>query len=1076
MLGKFYFFCFTILLFSISPTINTLCAQNTWVEWEDESTTWLADVSDNGHEKDIAVSDLNNDGLTDVVIVHKAPFSNAGPKEDLLLLNNGSELLDQTAAYAPEFISNPSDARDVFIGDFDDDGWDDVIIANTFEDQPIFYHNLGEDSFGNWLGLADESNARFPLPVNVAPLQFCALWAGDIDGDDDLDIYFSNYGQNSGQGGVQDVLFINDGDGSFTDETDVRLGNLQNSAFGTSVEIHDMDGDDDLDIVKISTLYNVPPWNSRGVFLLFNDGTGNFSNWQNLTPGAAPYMFTIGDFDDNNLNDLYVVDDNPDYILTAISAIPDVSVNYAFQNSPDPRTVFFGGNCKLGDLDKDGDLDFGIAGVDVDIPPCQINGIRQFTMDRNDGGMITAPYGPVNYPWNVSAYDFAFINLNDDCFPDLFLGRCNSFQVFINQSEIEPIEITGDTLICNTETTTLSAPSGYVNYLWSTGDNNQDITVGNEGSYCVTVTNEFGCTTEDCTTVIEQSELSVGISGNPIFCFGETTTLIADPGFSNYLWSTNETSQSISASDEGTYCVTVSDDSGCSGNTCFSITENPELSVSISGQSSVCFGDTAVLSASDGFETYLWDNGETDASIMALPGQYCITATDSIGCMASTCFSVLEFPEVVVNISGDSLLCVGESDTLIADAGFSSYIWSIDDNDTTQNIVVNEEGTYCVTVTDSFGCLGDTCFTILENPLVSINIMGDTIFCAGESETLEATDGFSSYLWSTNEITPTIIIDEQGTYCVTVSDDKGCLGDTCILIAENPEIILTIVGELTLCTGESTKLIATEGYASYFWTTGDTSSFLIVDTTGLYCVTVTDDNGCTAGDCANVFFNIPTSSTFSAFICHGDSLEIESEIFTETGDYEIVLLDANIFGCDSTILLDLMVDPEIIILSDSVTNDDGNANGSIQIVPGGGTPPFIAIWSNGGSGGIISNLTYGDYSVTITDSHGCTETFTYTVGLETSTHNQIENVLNLNISPNPFSTKTQITFKLPIYSEVQIDVINIHGNKIENLFTGFRFAGDQIFEWKAKSQPAGVYFFKIQINREVFIKKVMLLK
>ena len=34
------------------------------------------------------------------------------------------------------------------------------------------------------------------------------------------------------------------------------------------------------------------------------------------------------------------------------------------------------------DLDKDGDLDFGIAGADVDIPPCQINGIRQFTMDQ----------------------------------------------------------------------------------------------------------------------------------------------------------------------------------------------------------------------------------------------------------------------------------------------------------------------------------------------------------------------------------------------------------------------------------------------------------------------------------------------------------------------------------------------------------------------------------------------------------------------------------------------------------------------------------------------------------------------
>ena len=187
-----------VLLFQIFLSPDFINAQNTWVEWEDESASWLSGVADNSHEKDIAVADLNNDGLTDIVVVQKAPFSNAGPRQDLLLINYGTSLEDQTATYAPGFISNPTDARDVYIGDFDDDGWDDVIIANTFDDQPVFYHNLGDDDNGNWLGLADESASRFPQPLNIPLLQFCALWAGDIDGnDEDLDIYFSNYGQNS---------------------------------------------------------------------------------------------------------------------------------------------------------------------------------------------------------------------------------------------------------------------------------------------------------------------------------------------------------------------------------------------------------------------------------------------------------------------------------------------------------------------------------------------------------------------------------------------------------------------------------------------------------------------------------------------------------------------------------------------------------------------------------------------------------------------------------------------------------------------------------------------------------------
>ncbi len=118
----------------------------TWINFEDETPSRLvlsSVPSNDDQEKDVAVADLNRDGWLDVVVARKAPFSNPGARADLLLMNVNGVLEDQTAIYAPEFMTNTTDARDLFIMDFDGDGWEDVVIASTFEDQPTFYYNLG---------------------------------------------------------------------------------------------------------------------------------------------------------------------------------------------------------------------------------------------------------------------------------------------------------------------------------------------------------------------------------------------------------------------------------------------------------------------------------------------------------------------------------------------------------------------------------------------------------------------------------------------------------------------------------------------------------------------------------------------------------------------------------------------------------------------------------------------------------------------------------------------------------------------------------------------------------------------
>ncbi|MDG1674818.1 MAG: FG-GAP-like repeat-containing protein, partial [Flavobacteriales bacterium] len=173
---------------------SVFSANAQWLDWDIQTDSRLQLTSvatSDDEEKDIWPVDLNKDGWTDVIVVRKEPFSAATEpaKTDLLLINQEGMLVDMTAELAPEFISNPSFARDVYTVDVDGDTWDDVVIVNTFNQQPMLYMNLGEDGNGNWLGLADESDLRLPTLTSDQPL-ICAVWAGDLTGNGAQDLYF----------------------------------------------------------------------------------------------------------------------------------------------------------------------------------------------------------------------------------------------------------------------------------------------------------------------------------------------------------------------------------------------------------------------------------------------------------------------------------------------------------------------------------------------------------------------------------------------------------------------------------------------------------------------------------------------------------------------------------------------------------------------------------------------------------------------------------------------------------------------------------------------------------------------
>ena len=239
-------------IFGLSDSVH-----GQWLDFRDETDSRLTLVGttlDDGEEKDMVAGDFDSDGWMDVVVVRKVPFSVIGARAALLLMNESGRLMDRTATLAPGFNAAPTNARDVTAVDLTGDGLLDLVVANTFDEQPSFYRNLGVDGGNNWLGFADESTSRFPkiLPLNQpAGPKFCAVQAGDLNGDELPDLFFSNYQSSPG---TTDVLLINGGGGFFVEETVARLGDHANVAFGTGVELHDVDNDMDLDIITFGLL------------------------------------------------------------------------------------------------------------------------------------------------------------------------------------------------------------------------------------------------------------------------------------------------------------------------------------------------------------------------------------------------------------------------------------------------------------------------------------------------------------------------------------------------------------------------------------------------------------------------------------------------------------------------------------------------------------------------------------------------------------------------------------------------------------------------------------------------------
>jgi gliding motility-associated-like protein len=322
-------------------------------------------------------------------------------------------------------------------------------------------------------------------------------------------------------------------------------------------------------------------------------------------------------------------------------------------------------------------------------------------------------------------------------------------------------------------------------------------------------------------------------------------------------------------------------------------------------------------------------------------GVYTVVVQNAAGCTSSQSVTIqnTQGPQIT-SVEAHNPLCFGQTNgQIVVHTNGSNYHYTINGgSQTTDSVFTNlAPGTYNILVVDNGGCQAQSQVTLTGPTILQATTFKQNIQCFGAqngslSISVQGGTGSYSYLWNNTAITSSINNLSAGIYLVTVTDQNGCTLVKADTITQPSLIIISLTTTNPTCYNSQNGSISSSvsgGVPNYMYTWSTTSSAPSVSNLsgGTYTLTITDSNGCTQ-----------TSST-------------------------------------------IVNEPQAITSNPTVNQIScfGLQNGTIQLSISGGISPYTYTWSNQSSSSIISNLTAGVYSVTVTDHNLCSSNYSFTI-------------------------------------------------------------------------------------------------
>ena len=406
--------------------------------------------------------------------------------------------------------------------------------------------------------------------------------------------------------------------------------------------------------------------------------------------------------------------------------------------------------------------------------------------------------------------------------------------------------------------------SGYV-YSWTSSNTsftsssaNPQVSPSEDTEYKLVVTDANGnCVSDSAVVYVTVNSRLTGIdfARDSFYCEGGNVKITAYPGMNSYSWFGTGyafSGQQATFNMEDEVVLSVIDNNACVYLDTIQITEIPIPTFDLGNDTSICANLSITLTGPAGMAEYVWNgNSGTNQSITTSnPQTNTLKVVDSFGCTYTDQITIQNKPFATFDLGPDTSMCPNGQFVIYGPGALGGYIWN-DTSSSLQNLTVTQGGTYHLTAFNSFGCPYSDTVVISEYNEPAFSLGNDTSYCEGGSVLLQGPISLSAYLWNNGSDKDTLTV-EGGSHWLLVTDDNGCQYRDTIVVVANPNPVISLGPDTTICIGESIDLSPGAGYQSYDWNTTASSETITVSEKGTYSVTVTDANNCSGFASVNV--------------------------------------------------------------------------------------------------------------------------------------------------------------------------------------------------------------------------------